>query len=405
MSAIDAVCACWTVLGEELVGAAPSEENLDIRIARGPWVVQHVAAAAIEHLGAMVTHEVECLAQRRSPRLVPTWCAARVAAAVLHPTTHAMGARPGTLVHAHLSDRRNLVDELRRVDHPNPRGVRLVTERVCECAVGELVMMSEGLAVGGDAHRRAVFGSDDDAPDQLLAGQAGEPEGEVVRNGAVVEDDGDRPSTAVRMHPSIRLAPVDRAARLPRRKDREPDALLDEDPQHIVVDCSLRKPHTARRTAEAVLEIGQPPADLRPDITLVGERQDHVVVGLRDGATPDSVGFEHALVHLGVVDLEPGQQRRTDVERQMLVVVDDLGHTTVLVEDTRPPVGPVALGGDAFVPVVERGGRRLHRDVFGPRVLPRRLVEVPVDDQPHLTHRARGYGTPSRTNVGWKRAL
>ena len=131
---------------------------------------------------------------------------------------------------------------------------------------------------------------------------------------------------------------------------------------------------------------------------------------------PRRVALDDPAEHVGVVPLEPRQQRRPDVEAQVLVVVDDGSDTAVLVDDTRPPVGAVALGGDALVPVVERRGRRLDRHLLRPRVLPRRLVEVPVDHQADgFAHRrtivADGYagtsqttargGRVSRTEAGW----
>src|SRR5436190_93219 len=79
------------------------------------------------------------------------------------------------------------------------------------------------------------------------------------------------------------------------------------------------------------------------------------------------------------------------------VVVGDVGATSVRVEDPRPSVGAVALGGDALVPVVERRGGGFGGDLLRPRVLPRRLVEVPVDDEPNVSHLA--FDSTGETNV------
>jgi hypothetical protein len=180
-----------------------------------------------------------------------------------------------------------------------------VAECVGERPVGELVVMTERLAIGGDAYRCSVTGSDDDAPDQLLTRQAGEPEREVVRDVAVVEDERDRPSTAIWMHPPIRLATADRTVSLRWRQDGESNAFVDERAQHVVVHRGLGEPHATRRATEPVLEVRQAPPDLRTEVAFVGERQDHVVVGLRDRASARAIRIEHPLVHLRSMDLEP----------------------------------------------------------------------------------------------------
>ncbi len=125
-------------------------------------------------------------------------------------------------------------------------------------------------------------------------------------------------------------------------------------------------------------EVGQAPADLGADVALGGQRQDDVAVGLGQGA--GAVGHD-PLEHVGGVALQPRGERGADVERQQPVVVDEGEHPVPLVHHPGPPVGPVALGRDALVPVVRRRRRRLPGHLLGPGVLPWRLVEVPVDDE------------------------
>src|SRR5256712_5346766 len=78
--------------------------------------------------------------------------------------------------------------------------------------------------------------------------------------------------------------------------------------------------------------------------------------------------------------LEPRQQRRTRVERDLLEVVDDVQDAVLLVHAPRRGVRRVALGGHPLVPVVERRRPILHLDGLEPGVLAGRLVEVAVDD-------------------------
>ena len=103
--------------------------------------------------------------------------------------------------------------------------------------------------------------------------------------------------------------------------------------------------------------------------------------GLGDGPAARAVGRDDALIGLDGVVLEPRHERWSDVERQPLVVVDDGDDAVVVVDDAGEPVGPVGLGCDPLVPVVERAGRRLPRHLLGPGVLAGRLIEVAMDDE------------------------
>src|SRR5688572_7415840 len=84
--------------------------------------------------------------------------------------------------------------------------------------------------------------------------------------------------------------------------------------------------------------------------------------------------------------LEPARQSGTEVGAQEAIVVDQLQHAIAFV-DAREGVGAIALGVDALVPIVKRRRRRLLVDLAGPRILPRRLVEVTVNDQRAERHR------------------
>ncbi len=143
----------------------------------------------------------------------------------------------------------------------------------------------------------------------------------------------------------------------------------------------------------------------------VRERQDHVVVRLRDrGAVPAEapaalgVRREDRPVDLGLLLLEPGEQRRAEVEAHRRVVVDDRDDAVLLVEDARVRVGRVALGRDALVPVVVRVGGGLTLDRLEPRVLAGRLVEVPVDADVAASRPAEATGREHRRVVTRPRA-
>src|SRR5439155_791222 len=85
---------------------------------------------------------------------------------------------------------------------------------------------------------------------------------------------------------------------------------------------------------------------------------------------------------LGVrcLPLDPFEQRRSEVETDSLERVQDLRDATVGRMHARGDDSAIALVLDALVPVVERRCRRLDGDLVEPRIFPRRLVEMPVDD-------------------------
>src|SRR4029079_10126604 len=76
---------------------------------------------------------------------------------------------------------------------------------------------------------------------------------------------------------------------------------------------------------------------------------------------------------------QPARQRRAEVERHAIVVVDDRLDVAGAVVDAGERVGAVALGVNARVPVVNGHGRRVARHAIGPGILPRRLIEVAVE--------------------------
>lgn len=296
-------------------------------------------------------------------------------------------------------------------------------ERLGDVALGARVVVAEGLAVGGrrdepvTALEHLVDGGDDLGPRRS-------GEGERVGEAPVVDDEVHGARRVAGVPPAQRTAGVEGlrvalavpigaealvgavAVRLPRLlgrveraragdlaggEDREADALLGEDGEHGAAHGRLRQPHALGVAAEAVAEVGDAPPDLGAQVPLVAQREDGVPVGLGDGPTGPAVGVEDPLVHVGAVGLEPRQQRGAQVEREVLEQVH-LG-----------AVGPgqrgdrvVALGGDPLVPVVEGRRPRLLGDHAGPGVLPRRLVEVTVEDEAAVAggHQPADPGSP-----------
>jgi hypothetical protein len=121
-----------------------------------------------------------------------------------------------------------------------------------------------------------------------------------------------------------------------------------------------------------MLEVAQPPMDLRPPVGGRCERQDRVMEGLRHAVTTGIALHEAAVGHRVSV-LHPARQCRPEVPRHRAEVAF-LG------------VRSIAVGADALVPVA--GGRRsrVDRHRAGERIEPWRLVEVAVDDERGTRH-------------------
>src|SRR5206468_3088198 len=83
--------------------------------------------------------------------------------------------------------------------------------------------------------------------------------------------------------PPVGAAGVHLAGGLLRREDRELHPRFGEDLERLAVGGRLRQPQAFRLTFEARPEVREAPGHLRDLVASVGERQDHVVVDLRDG--------------------------------------------------------------------------------------------------------------------------
>jgi hypothetical protein len=92
-----------------------------------------------------------------------------------------------------------------------------------------------------------------------------------------------------------------------------------------------------------------------------------------------AVGLAESLIDLRGVRLQPGEERRPEVEADPGVVVDDALDQPVLIKDPRGGVGSVALNGNPLVPVMIRTSPVLLLYDLQPGILSRRLVKMAVD--------------------------
>ncbi len=289
-----------------------------------------------------------------------------------------------------------------------------------------LVVVAVAFAVGGDVgelggcrDRRARWvEAGEEAVAEVFAAVEEAFEGDGAGGGAVVEEDGDGaafveldevgvggvdggvggfgPAGHLRMAsvPGAVVASGRTRAHWCGGEDGELDAFLRHEVEDVAVDGGLGEPHAFGLAAEAVLEVGDAPADLGEGVALVGERHDDVVVDLGHGGAVAAValraglvGVEDHAVGAGGFVVQPAEEGGAEVEAHPRVVVHDADDLVLLVGDAGGAVGGVALGGDAVVPVVVGGGGVLDLDGFEPGVLARRLVEVAVD-----ADEARGFG-------------
>ena len=109
----------------------------------------------------------------------------------------------------------------------------------------------------------------------------------------------------------------------------------------------------------------------------LGDRVAVAAVVLRAAA----IGLDDAPQREGIVFGEPAQQRRPHVEGEVFVVVHHRHDVVRVVGDAAEGIGPVALVVDPRVPVVEWSRALLARNAPGPGVLPRRLIEMAVENE------------------------
>ena len=187
-----------------------------------------------------------------------------------------------------------------------------------------------------------------------------------------------------------------------RREHGELDALARQHVEGVCVHRGLRKPEAHGVAPEPAAEVRDPPPHLGHLVAPGRQRQDQMVIRHGDRSTMSAVAFQaqriprqHRRIGAGRFALEPRQQRGTKIEIDRSEGVDDVGDAAVGGVPPGGDDGAIALLLDALIPVVGRGRRCLPLDQLEPRVLARRLVEVPVDH-----HGAHGRQRVASTGPG-----
>src|SRR5258708_1601989 len=327
-----------------------------------------------------------------------------VAAAIVAPAFYSVFATPGGIFRdLYFMGRGELFQELTVIREVGDVFRVDFVQRVGQGHVAVLVMMAVGLTVSGNVHElrpgALVRESAAQAFDKALATVQQFFKCHSLRDWTVIKEQIDPVSrrqsgqvgatgvntSAAAVFPGASADLADFGG-LPGRKNRKLDSMLGQDFQRLQIHRCLGQPHAFRVPAKAILEIANAPAHLRDLIACAGQRQDHVVVTLRDGGAVSGktlaafqVGFQYAAIGVRSAFLHPGEKGWTKVEADVLVVIGDLFDPAPRVQNSRGGVGRVTLRSDALVPIVVGICRFLCLDRLQPWVLPRRLIKMSVN--------------------------
>ena len=237
-----------------------------VGVSRAPGIAEPRRTFMLEAPIQLPGEPLECFAQRRPPALLALSFGRHPAPAIGSPPLDAVDAAPGARGHE--------LDLLARRVAEEERGRVLEHDLLPELEVGQHggkgslsapVVVAVGLAIGGDGEemRSGPTGWRSSRghpfrPQRRIPGERAE--GDVVRGGAVVQEQGDRAAAArpVQARQTVR----GRCDDLARAEDRERDALGREDVQRLVVHRRLGEPHARRISSEPPLEIRDAPSHL-----------------------------------------------------------------------------------------------------------------------------------------------
>ncbi len=397
--AVDFVGGAFDSLGEErapfrprLLGAAPSAAFVKFyRVVAQPPRVAVPAQLLLEKLVDAIREIVESRAQRSSPFLIPALFAAGMAAAVAAPALDAVRAGPRAVLLYHAARRRAVrFEEFLYRGQRRPFVALQNVEAARERHLSELVVMPVALSVrrGDQKAVGAVGGGVEQSLCEAVAVVQHAAECYALRDAGVIKDDRERASR--RQLAAVGARDVEPQAvgdvprplfrshggALPRRENRKGYAAGSERLECLGVHRALRQPHAFRLPPEAVCKIPDAPQHLSPLVPLVGERQDHVVVGLSDRAR---AVLRDRRVEGRRAALYPLVQRRAEVEGKLLVIIFFGDYAAVRAEYPSAAVRYVAFGRDPLVPIVRGCGGIVARHGPAYRVFARRLVEMSVN--------------------------
>src|SRR5262249_15476935 len=179
----------------------PIENHADIFVTSFPYIAEECCGALLIERHRLFAQPIECIPQWSTPFLIPSITATGIAATVLTPAPHAMRAAPGTVLdNLCLVLRRMLLEVLSVIRETGYAFLLDVLQCISERHVSVSMVMSVALAVGGDVHElRPVAGvgkASCQTIRELLAAVEELLEGDSLRKGSVVEENGDAAAIA-----------------------------------------------------------------------------------------------------------------------------------------------------------------------------------------------------------------
>ena len=91
------------------------------------------------------------------------------------------------------------------------------------------------------------------------------------------------------------------------------------------------------------------------------------------------IGFENRVINIRRFGFKPREQRSTEVETDLGVIIDEPDDLVIPIENPRDGIRRIALRRNTLVPIVVRIGRILQLDAFEPRVFTGGLIEMTVN--------------------------
>src|SRR5262245_25775852 len=159
------------MLAQEPVPITPIQNHAHIVVTCLPGILEECAAKVGEIPLCLITQEIQGLAQRRSPRLVPTRLTAGVTATVSRPSSHSVRATPRrpfsqwTIIYFNLPLGLMVVQVFRVVCDPKARLFSLDLQSMGQTNIAKLEVVSVGFAVGGHIYQVPCLRHPDEAID------------------------------------------------------------------------------------------------------------------------------------------------------------------------------------------------------------------------------------------------
>jgi hypothetical protein len=99
----------------------------------------------------------------------------------------------------------------------------------------------------------------------------------------------------------------------------------------------------------------------------------------RETLPTDPIGLDNRLIHRRVFPFHPGKERRTEVEADLRIVVDNVHDPFLRVQDAGGGVRRVTFRGDLFIPIMVGIRGILEFNLLQPRVFSGRLIKMAMD--------------------------